>query len=65
MLLFLTVMVVFRLTDHVSGSDFSSALATAITAFFGSNVGEHLVNLGRQWVQGKLNRGEVLERLEK
>lgn len=58
MLVFIAIMVIFRLYNLVDGEQFSSNVQIAIVAFFGTNVGEHLLNLGKEWVKGKINNEE-------
>lgn len=63
MAIFLIVMVLFRIFDLINGEQFSANLQIAVVAFFGTNVGEHLVNLGKDFLQGKLkNIPEALEK---
>ena len=54
MLLYLLVMVWFRLEDLVDGSQFAENVTKAVIAFFGMNISEHMINLGKNWLQGKL-----------
>lgn len=54
MTLFLLVMIAFRIFDLINGEQFATNLQVAIVAFFGTNVGEHLINLGKDYLNGKL-----------
>ena len=56
MVLFLSVMVLFRLFDLIDGKQFADNLQIAVVAFFGTNIGEHLLNLGKEWVKGRLEK---------
>lgn len=54
MLIFLVVMIIFRVLGYINGAEFAQNLQLAVVAFFGTNIGEHLLNLGKKWVEGKL-----------
>ncbi len=34
--------------------DIAENLEIAVVAFFGTNLGEHIINVSKEWVQGKL-----------
>ena len=54
MVAFMAIMVLFRVLDYVNGQEFAENLQLAVVAFMGTNLGEHLIQLGKDWVQGKL-----------
>ncbi len=53
MVLFLAIMVAFRLSELINGAEFAENLQIAVVAFFGTNLGEHVVNLGKEYVSSK------------
>lgn len=55
MVVFLLVMVTFRILNYIDGAQFAENLQIAVVAFFGTNLGEHLINIGKEWVQGKIS----------
>lgn len=61
MMLFLLTMVVFRVLGYISGAEFADNLQLAVVAYFSTNIGEHLIDLGRDWLKGKLNVGDKSE----
>lgn len=54
MILFMLLMTVFRIKGYIEGPDFANTVRDAVVAYFGTNIGEHLVSLGKEWVTGKL-----------
>jgi hypothetical protein len=54
MILFMIIMTIFRVYDLVDGAQFAENLQIALVAFFGTNIGEHLISLGKDYLQGKL-----------
>ena len=54
MVAFMSIMVLFRVLGYVNGQEFSENLQLAVVAFMGTNLGEHLLSLGKEWVQGKI-----------
>lgn len=54
-LLFISVMIIFRILNYINGAEFAENLQLAVVAYLGSNVGEHLLDLGKKWVEGKLS----------
>ena len=54
MIIFTIIITIFRAYDLLAGPDFANIFRDAVVAYFGVNVGEHLVNLGKDWLQGKL-----------
>jgi len=54
MLLFLITMILFRIFNYIDGAQFAENLQLAVVAFFGANIGEHLLNLGKEFIKSKL-----------
>lgn len=54
MVAFMAIMIVFRVLDLVNGQEFAENIQLAVVAFMGTNLGEHLLSLGKDYVQGKL-----------
>lgn len=65
MMIFMAIMVIFRIHDLINGEQFAQNVQIALVAFFGTNIGEHLINLGKDWVTGKLKEITDAEAAEK
>ena len=48
-LLLTTLLTVFLITGDVPGPDYAKALASLGTAFCATNVGEHLIEMGKEF----------------
>lgn len=51
MILITTLLTVFLVTGHIPGPDYAKALGIIASAFCATNVGEHLINMGKEWVK--------------
>lgn len=58
MLAFLVTMVVFRMLDYINGAEFAENMQLSIVAYFGTNIGEHLIDLGKDYLKKKLGNKE-------
>jgi hypothetical protein len=56
MLLFMIIMVVFRIMDYINGSEFANNLQMAVVAFIASNLGEHFIGIARTWIDTKVDK---------
>lgn len=56
MILFLIVMITFRVLEYIDGSQFADNLQVAVVAFFGTNIGEHIINVGKDYIKGRLSK---------
>ena len=52
-LLLTTLLTVFLVTGEVPGPDYAKALAALGTAFCATNVGEHLIEMGKEYFKKK------------
>ena len=48
-LLAVVLLTTFLLTGHIDGKSYSTALSSMIVAFASSNIGEHIINLGKEY----------------
>lgn len=55
MILFLITMILFRVYNLIDGIQFAENLQLSVVAFFGSNLGEHIVKTAANWIKGKNN----------
>lgn len=54
--LFFTVSLILLLFDIVTGEEWIKYNSGVVTAFFATNIGEHLVNVGKDWVKDRITR---------
>lgn len=54
--LFMIIMVVFRIKDYISGPDFANNFQLAIVAFIASNLGEKFIGIARTWIDSKVDK---------
>jgi len=65
--IYLAVAIVLLLTGIIPGEDWLGHITTGTVAFFSTNIGEHLINLGKDWIKNKkfedvakiINRNDV------
>lgn len=53
-ILFFSVSLVLMLTGYVTGEEWIKYNSTVVTAFFATNVGEHIINIGKEWIKNKI-----------
>ena len=41
----------FLITGHIPGVAYASAMGVICVGFFASNTGEHIVNMGKEWIK--------------
>jgi len=58
MMLFLVTMIVFRAVNYIDGAQFSEHLQLAVVAFFGTNIGEHILKTAETWITEKFKAGK-------
>lgn len=44
------LLTVFLITGHVGGSDYAKAISGMVIAFVSANIGEHLTNLAKDYI---------------
>lgn len=47
---FLVVAVILLVTKQVPSADWMKHVAEVMVAFFATNVGEHIINVGKDWI---------------
>lgn len=50
---YFVVCTVLMIMGYISGDHYMAQTTAGLTAFLGTNIGEHLLNLGKEWIQGK------------
>ena len=54
--MFMAVMITFRLLEMIDGKEFADNLQIGIVAYLGSNLGEHVINIGREYMDRKSSK---------
>lgn len=55
-LLFFVVSLILLLYGQINGAEWIKYNSGVVTAFFATNVGEHIINIGKDWIKSKLNK---------
>lgn len=65
-ILFFLVSLILLATGAVTGADWIKYNAGVVTAFFATNVGEHLLEVGKTWATGfvKKQDNQLLEKIK-
>ena len=50
-ILFLLIAVVFRVFDLIDGAQFIDGTKTVVVAFFATNIGERMLDVGKDWIK--------------
>lgn len=54
-MVFMAVMVSFRVLNYINGEEFANNLQLAVVAYIGANLGEHFVDTAKQWIEAKFD----------
>jgi len=55
-IIYLVVAVVLLLTGEIPKADWLENVSKTIMAFFATNIGEHLINVGKVWINEKFKK---------
>ena len=58
-LIFLVVSLILLFLGYVTGADWIKYNSGVVTAFFATNVGEHIIAIGKDWIKAKLRKQDI------
>ncbi len=53
LLAYMLVMTYLILKHYVTGAEFAGNVTTALVAYFGTNISEHVINIGKDFIASK------------
>ena len=62
-IIFLSISLALLLSGHVSGADWIKYNSSVAIAFFSTNIGEHIIKIGKEYLQSKITR-DVLDKIK-
>ena len=54
----LVLAAVFLISGHINGDQFASVLTITVPSYFAGNIGEHLTETAKQWLQSKVESND-------